>query len=1374
MDMLKKRPVMPGTTQAPPPLGKTSVYQGTKKPHFTEEFLNQKRIREEELAMARSQGVDEATLQVGNVPNTTYYSTEVRKRQQRAVNKAISQLPYTTREQVETFVGMALNTAEATSKELETTRREINQLRKELNSKSQDLDLVKRNNMSLKQKLTTAESNIDVMKEEVQSKQAFHLRNKHILEKVSNTNRLLIGSIEAMGGDVAVNAPTLTRNDSARSDQGNRTLLKPIEGAPQQHDSSYDLSAIIRPSSSQEILNSRPTTAEEHERLGTAKKSKKLADAPGDDSGLDKLKESLLRVTRQHLISQTANVNLDKEVLSLRGEIKQLETANRLIKNELDELKSVKSADSPVSFTPNIAVAEGEEAEDERGDDGRAREGKRVRQKNFGKIDQRFDALLKRDALDPWTGFMTIRRILEFGSNAPSSSATSELAAYAVGSSLNKIFDTDGVALFLKPSINDFEQDKGVLYKYTARSPDPEEIGASEYGRSVAWKSLRTGHSQRLNSLTRNATYNKNIDGIKGLVARRLLCTPIFNLITGDPLGCLMLVNKQSSGDAFLEADELLMLVVCDQFSALFTQSLVMEKTLKSMNVYKNTLECSVAPFDLIGKRGDGEAAHGVVKGSRSPVSVSDIITCVERCCTKALNCTRAKVFLATSHIRDTEPGNLLFLDHSARNRTSERNSGDVTLTSPVSGIAGQVYTTRETIEIGVQDSELKSRLNPLADLDVTNKPMVVTPILDSQGEVIAVLELMPSNRSPHMAIAEGISTPSTIGNKIIFSQAAQWVAYSISPSLQHMLFYVDRPPAMPAWFPLQYSALQITPFDVSQVADVGGSGDDLGSVGSVSTEGVDGLEDIVAPLLDARKYAQDTLTRRKSSVTTIQIQREQEAAIASLSRAVEERSALAHSLQVSLDSRDADMAAARKVIEDDSAKKIGAATAARQKAERETATVQQALEEAKVEAEAQATALRQQMDETVQRLQSQLDSVRASTATAALDSHEVDDGSTPAPAHAPVDEEGDPRFATLKSQVDTLKREQQQMSKKAAEAEASVAAANKKADEALSTVATTEATYSAEKAQTEASLASLRSEISSLETQLKQASDRQGALQTAQKLNKQLSSDLEKARADLVQKEMTVSQLTEQLVKMANENLDKSVASVQSGASAIATNAALDVPPVQDITIQAPTLSLSASTKNALGMEDVGGGEANPEGSIDTMGSEGLDEINALLATAALGTDEGEKPSGSAPGSRPLSARPPSTPPGAQSRPKTGESATHTHVEGDALPAPWERHTDEHGNVYYHNPESGETSWEIPQHSVEGFTESTEAYVGITLGDEYTQMFDTDGNEYFVNHATGESVWGADLPEDVCEKYKDVLSHRPASSSVHAAAATA
>ena len=67
------------------------------------------------------------------------------------------------------------------------------------------------------------------------------------------------------------------------------------------------------------------------------------------------------------------------------------------------------------------------------------------------------------------------------------------------------------------------------------------------------------------------------------------------------------------------------------------------------------------------------------------------------------------------------------------------------------------------------------------------------------------------------------------------------------------------------------------------------------------------------------------------------------------------------------------------------------------------------------------------------------------------------------------------------------------------------------------------------------------------------------------------------------------------------------------------------------------------------------------------------------------------------------------------------------------------------------------------------GFTESTEAFVGVTMGD-WAQMFDPQGHEYWVHVVTGESAWT--LPQDITDKYsKEQISSRPTSSNVVAAA---
>ena len=723
------------------------MYEGTKKPHFTDEYLQQQRIREEQVAMARSQGIPEDILQTGNTPNNIYYSTQMRKSQQKVVNKAISQLPYATREQVEAFVNMALNTAESSSKDLEQSRREIRTLRLELGKKTQEGELAKKNISSLRQKLMTAESNLETMGEDLLAKQRFHLKNKHVLDKVSNTNRLLASSIEALGGDPdTTTPPTLARSNTADShgshNNSRKGLLKPIDSFPSIDGRSRDI--IVRPSTSDEA--SRPSSRDD-ERGGRAMITEdgntpttgKLGNTPGE-TGSEKLRESLLRVTRQHLISQKANSNLDKELMAQRREIRSLETQNRALKSELDELKSVKSADSRSTGSPAPRIQRlisGEDGEEEAKDERNNGEKRKSRNKVFGKIDQRFEALLRREALTPEGGLMYLRRCLEFCQRAPTKLNTEEVISYTTGPGMTKIFDVDSAIVVLKPSPNSFEQRSDILLKYSPRSSRPEILERSQYENSICGRCVKNQHSQRINGNLARSHYNKEVDGVTGLSTRRLMCTPLYNSFTGLCIGCIMLINKQDAGDSFAEVDELMHLVVCDQIALLLSQCYEFERTYLSMNVYRDTLESSVHLYNTL-------------PTSDSPVydkdlDVATIIHAIEEVATRVLKCQRARVFLVSTHVVGRDPGNLIYITSGDK----ARGEGNVSTTSPLSGIAGQVFTTKEAVEVMHDDAEMKSRLNPLADLDVTTRPLVTVPVLDTMGEVYAVIQLIPGERSP-------------------------------------------------------------------------------------------------------------------------------------------------------------------------------------------------------------------------------------------------------------------------------------------------------------------------------------------------------------------------------------------------------------------------------------------------------------------------------------------------------------------------------------------------------------------------------------------------------------------------------------------------
>jgi hypothetical protein len=64
---------------------------------------------------------------------------------------------------------------------------------------------------------------------------------------------------------------------------------------------------------------------------------------------------------------------------------------------------------------------------------------------------------------------------------------------------------------------------------------------------------------------------------------------------------------------------------------------------------------------------------------------------------------------------------------------------------------------------------------------------------------------------------------------------------------------------------------------------------------------------------------------------------------------------------------------------------------------------------------------------------------------------------------------------------------------------------------------------------------------------------------------------------------------------------------------------------------------------------------------------------------------------------------------------------------------------------VYYYNTETQETAWSLPQQAADGeYSNNTESF--IRRGD-WLQQFDGEGNEYWLNEVTGESVW--ELPAD-------------------------
>merc|ERR1712100_718494 len=72
-----------------------------------------------------------------------------------------------------------------------------------------------------------------------------------------------------------------------------------------------------------------------------------------------------------------------------------------------------------------------------------------------------------------------------------------------------------------------------------------------------------------------------------------------------------------------------------------------------------------------------------------------------------------------------------------------------------------------------------------------------------------------------------------------------------------------------------------------------------------------------------------------------------------------------------------------------------------------------------------------------------------------------------------------------------------------------------------------------------------------------------------------------------------------------------------------------------------------------------------------------------------------------------------------------------------EELPHPWLHCQDDYGNIYYFNPESGESSWHPPvmqEHPSNDF-------VPLREGD-WIQQADQEGNLFWYNDTTGEAQW--------------------------------
>lgn len=385
-----------------------------------------------------------------------------------------------------------------------------------------------------------------------------------------------------------------------------------------------------------------------------------------------------------------------------------------------------------------------------------------------------------------------MRRILSRMSQAPSTLDLQSSIGYVVAQDTVKMLDCDMISLFIKHPVR-----PNILHRYTVQSAHHSEIDTTD-AKSIATDVIKSGKLVRLNLLA-NSHFHTNIDGCHGVVTKRILSLPVYNTESSNVVGCIHLLNK-TGNDLFSEIDEVFGLLYADQTSSMLTSCLRYEHITNHANLLQNLLEASTALFACI--------PDPTSLTSKRPLASGSILRSLEQMCRELLRCSNVRAFIVSDFTSDVAPGKLVMLGNTKNSSMSTSEAEYSITTAPIhSGIVGHVVRTGSLYQ--VDDAGFDPYLNPTIDVDPVDAPLVVIPVVDLYGAVIACLELVVGPRSPRLKYSDEFKDQ----HSLLFIPAAQWLVHQISSPLQYMLRSVGSAVRRPLSTPKNIGRRKGSPF---------------------------------------------------------------------------------------------------------------------------------------------------------------------------------------------------------------------------------------------------------------------------------------------------------------------------------------------------------------------------------------------------------------------------------------------------------------------------------------------------------------------------------------------------------------------------------
>ena len=349
--------------------------------------------------------------------------------------------------------------------------------------------------------------------------------NKRAVEMISNTNKSLMSSLEALG---FVDGDGSSQHFEAPLENGQR-LLSP--SASSNHGNTDQSDRLKLPPSQQE-------------------KQQNIAN--------EKLRRSLLVVTREQNKLAKKNENLEETTYTLSRKLSLMEERCKALRNELKEYRFL--SQDPVDETSKISSSISSDIAIKKPTAHKMR-------KLLPNVEERFLEQLQDQNLEPVETLLVLKNIIQVSTMVPDSLDERDIAAHFLLSNLTFLLDCEFMNIFILQACDR-------MLKYDRRL-DPMPILCDQDGpTSIALDVLRSGDISRVdNTKSVKIRFNPSIDGHKEIFVRNLLSIPIKTADKGTTIGVLQMSNKQK-GSKFTECDEILTAILALLMGTLFHTSM--------------------------------------------------------------------------------------------------------------------------------------------------------------------------------------------------------------------------------------------------------------------------------------------------------------------------------------------------------------------------------------------------------------------------------------------------------------------------------------------------------------------------------------------------------------------------------------------------------------------------------------------------------------------------------------------------------------------------------------------------------------------------------------------------------------------------------